>query len=364
MKTEEKVLVWLDKFEFLTYKKRVKIFDTLFCENFFEEFISSYDKIKDVISYPHFAKMQIDITNVGVDNYIKSILNKGIKLVTYYSDAYPDSLKNIKEEENPPLVLYCKGDVSLLDPEKNINIAMVGTRKPTNYGKQITEMFSKELTENGFNIVSGLADGVDTISHKGCLSAGGKTIAVVAGGLDKIYPVLNTKLSEEIAKTGLLLSEKPPFYSAQNYDFPVRNRIIAALSSGVLITEASLKSGTMHTKEYALEFGKELFVVPGNITSSQSEGCNSLIKSLQGTIVLSVDDILSVFNKPKHKIVPKTVQLSIDETLIFEILKDGEQTFDEILLKTNFDVKTLMNLLTSLSFRGIIKKLAGNCYSL
>ena len=364
MKIEEKVLIWLDKFEFLTYKKRVKIFDTLFSENFFNEFISSFGKIDKFISYSQFSKMQIDLKNNNVDDYINSLLSKGIKIITLYSDNYPENLKNIGEENNPPLVLYCKGDITLLDCTKNLNIAMVGTRKPTNYGKEITEKFSTELSENGFNIVSGLADGVDTISHKACLKAGGKTIAVVAGGLDKIYPVLNTKLSEEIAKTGLLLTEKPPCYSVQNYDFPIRNRIIAALSGGVLITEASLKSGTMHTKEYALEFGKELFVVPGNITNSQSEGCNSLIKSMQGTIVLNVNDILEVFNKPKYKIKPKTVQLNLDEAMIFEILKCGEQTFDEILLKTNFDVKTLTNLLTMMTIRGIIKKLAGNIYSL
>ena len=364
MKVEEKILIWLDKFDFLTYKKRVKIFDMLFCDNFFENFISSFEKIKNIVSYSQFAQMQIDLKNNGVDDYINSLVEKNIKLITIKSENYPQNLINMGEEYNPPLVLYCKGDVSLLDNEKNLNIAMVGTRKPTNYGKQITEKFSRELAENGFNIISGLADGVDTISHRGCLDAGGKTIAVVAGGLDKIYPVLNTKLSEEIATSGLLLTEKPPYYIAQNYDFPMRNRIIAGLAGGVLITEASLKSGTMHTKEYALEFGKELFVVPGNITSSQSEGCNSLIKSMQGTITLNVNDILDVFNKPKHKIKPKTVQLSIDEALIFDILKNGEQTFDEILLKTNFDVQTLTKLLTMLTFRGIIKKLAGNTYSL
>lgn len=364
MEIREKILVWLNKFEFLTYKKRVKIFDMLNSESFFKEFISSFEKLEDILSYAQFCQMQIDISNDGVDGYINSLLKKGIELVTLYSKDYPESLKNIREEDNPPLVLYCKGDVTLMNQEQNINIAMVGTRKPTNYGKQITEKFARELTENGFNIVSGLADGVDSVAHRACLQAGGKTIAVVAGGLDKIYPALNTKLSEDIAVNGLLLSENPPTYVAQNYDFPKRNRIIAALASGVLITEAGLKSGTMHTKEYALDYGKELFVVPGNITSSQSEGCNHLIRNMQGIITLSVDDILKTYQKPMHKIVPKSVQLSLDEALIFNILKDGEQTFDEILLKTNFDVKSLLNLLTSMTFRGIIRKLAGNTYSL
>lgn len=357
MKIEEKILVFLDSFDFLSHKKRVKIFDTLNRENFFQDFIKNYNKIEDIISYAQFSQMYAKIDEV--DNYIKSILTSGIKIVTILSPDYPESLKNIDE---PPQVLYCKGDIELL--KSDFNIAIVGTRHPTNYGKLVTEKFASELSMNGFNIVSGLADGVDTISHTACLNSNGKTISVVAGGLDNIYPSGNIKLSEKIAENGLILTEKPPFYKARNYDFPVRNRIIAGLSRGVLITEASLKSGTMHTKEYAITYGKELFVVPGNITSNASEGCNALIKDLRINMVTNVDDILKVFDKPQNKVVPKSIQLSIDEAIIFNLLKTGEKTFDEILVNTNFDVKTLTNLLTLLSFRGIIKKLAGNIYSL
>ena len=360
MNTEDKIIIWLNKFDFLTHKKRANIFDTLKSETFFDDFVLNYAKIEKFIDYTQFSTMCADLKYYNIDSYIDLLNHRGIKLITKSSKYYPTTLLEV---DNPPDVLYCKGDVSLLSSE--LNIAMVGTRRPTSYGKIITEKFSRELTLNGFNIVSGLADGVDTISHRTCVENGGKTIAVVAGGLNKIYPAFNIKLSERIVETGgLIVTEREPDYSAMNYDFPIRNRIIAGLSKGVLITEASLKSGTMHTKDYALEYGKELFVVPGNITSGASEGCNEIIKQLPACMVTSLDDILKVFDKPKNKVVPKQIQLSVDEALVFNILKDGEQTFDEILVKTNLDAKDLSKLLTFMNFRGIIKKLAGNNYSL
>lgn len=360
MNIEDKILIFLNKFDFITHKKCASIFDALKSETFFEDFILNYSKIEDYIDYSQFSLMQTDIKNNKIDDYIALLESREIKIITINSSLYPSSLKEI---DNPPQVLYCKGDVSLLN-NSNI-IAIVGTRKPTTYGKTITEKLARELTINNFCIVSGLADGVDTISHRACIENGGKTIAVMAGGFNHIYPASNLGLCDKIIQTGgLVITEKEPNYAAQNYDFPIRNRIIAGLSNGVLITEAGLKSGTMHTKEYAISYGKELFVVPGNITSSLSEGCNSIIKEIPSTIVLSVDDILKVFNKTKNKVMPKTVQLSVDEAIIFNILKDGEMSFDEILVKTNFNVKDLSNLLTLMSFRGIIKKLAGNNYSL
>jgi len=357
MRVEDKILIFLDIFDFLTHKKRESIFDRLNSKNFFENFINSFSKIEDIVNYGQFSKMYAEIKNI--DNYINKLLSKNIKLVTKFSAEYPKCLENI---DSPPHVLYCKGDLSLLNSDNNI--AIVGTRKPTNYGKTVTEKFARELTINNFNIVSGMADGVDTIAHRGCLQEKGKTVAVLAGGFDYIYPSSNEALSKSIEEKGLLITEKAPHLKALNYDFPIRNRLIAGLSKGVLITEASLKSGTMHTKEYAINYGKELFVIPGNITSSASEGCNALIKDLRINMVTSIDDILKSFDVVKKKISTKTVQLSIDEAIIYNLLKNGEKTFDEILINTNFDIKTLTNLLTMLSFRGIIKKLAGNIYSL
>ena len=356
MEIKEKILIFLDSFEFLTHKKRESIFDRLYNDKFFENFINNFKQIEDIVTYAQFSKMYAEVKNI--DTYIEKLKKQNIKTITKFSKNYPKSLENI---DAPPLVLYLKGDENLLEGN---NIAIVGTRRPTTYGKTITEKFAKELTLNGFNIISGMADGVDTISHKACLLNKGKTISVLAGGFDHIYPTLNLELSKQIEKNGLLISEKPPFVKPMNYDFPIRNRLIAALSKGVLITEASLKSGTMHTKEYAINYGKELFVVPGNITSSASEGCNALIKDLRINMVTCTEDILKVLKTQPTKIEQKSVQLSIDEAIIFNLLKEGEKTFDEILVNTNFDIKTLTNLLTLLSFRGIIKKLAGNIYSL
>lgn len=360
MLIEDKILLFLDKFQFLTYKKKLNIYELLCREDFFDRFSKSYATIEQIISYSQFSTMCIDLKNNNIDDYLESIKKKGIVTVTINSKFYPNFLKNI---DNPPFVLYCRGHVELLN-ELNSNFAIVGTRHPTNYGKQVTEKFAKELTENGFNIVSGLADGVDTISQSTCLKNGGKTISVLAGGLDYIYPPSNKLLSEEIVKNGLLITEKPPFYRAVNYDFPYRNRIIAGLSCGVLITEASLKSGTMYTKEYALNYGKELFVVPGNITSSSSEGCNALLKDLRIAMVTNIDDILENFNKTAKPVRTQSIQLSIDEAIVYDILKAGEKTFDEILLSSNFDTITLSTLLTKMSLRGIIKKTAGNSYSI
>ena len=356
---EDKILIWLDKFDFLSYKKKDSIFNALKNVDFLNDFINSYPKLENIINYEQFSRIYYDIKNNLIDEYVNSITKKGIRIITINSNDYPERLKNI---DNPPFVLYCKGDISLLNDDNNISI--VGTRHPTNYGKEVTNKFARELTINGFNIVSGLADGVDTISHKACLAEKGKTIAVLAGGFEHIYPSGNEGLSREIEKTGLLVTEKAPEYQALNYDFPYRNRIIAGLSSGVLITEASLKSGTMHTKEYAINYGKDLFVVPGNITSSASEGCNALIKDLRTNMVTSVDDILNVYHKTPNKSISKNIQLSVDEAIIYNLLKEGEMSFDELVIKTNFDSKTLSNLLTMLNFRGIIKKLAGNTYSL
>ena len=356
MKVEEKILIFLDSFDFLTHKKRELIFDRLNDENFFETFINKFNEIEDLINYAQFSKMFAEIKNI--DKYINNIQNKDIKILTRLSNEYPINFLNV---DSPPHVIYCKGDLSLLNGN---NIAIVGTRRPTNYGKTITEKFARELTLNGFNIISGLADGVDTIAHKACLQENGKTISILAGGFDYIYPSTNLSLSDKIANQGLLITEKPPHIKALQYDFPIRNRLIAALSKGVLITEASLQSGTMHTKEYAINYGKELFVVPGNITSSASEGCNALIKDLRINMVTEIGDILKVLHTPQKKIEQKSIQLSIDEAIVYNLLKDGEKSFDEILVNTNFDIKTLSNLLTMMSFRGIIKKLAGNIYSI
>ena len=355
---DERALIWLNSFSNLTYHKKKTLLDMYDKPSLlFDNFLKDKDKFLTVIDDKIYDVMAYANTDSFVDTHIKNITTSNTGIVTMLSDAYPDSLKNI---DSPPIVLYYRGDISLL---KAKCFAIVGTRRITNYGRTITEMFTKGLVDGGFCIVSGLSSGVDTVAHETTLNCKGKTIAVLAGGFDYIYPPTNHNLSKQIEQQGLLLTECKPNEKAEPYYFPIRNRIIAGLSKGVLITEADEKSGSMHTKNYALDNNIDVYAVPGNITSSVSRGCNRIISNGQAKAVLEVGDILEEYNikyQPKQQTL---FQLSEQEQIVLDIIGEQEMPFSEILIKTKLDVKTLTTLLTTLSIRGIIKKLAGNIYS-
>ena len=353
-------ILWLDYFEELTYKKKadlLSLFPT--AKDLFENFKVAKDKILSVIGEDIYNKMAKTNSVKSIENYLERICKIGIKFVTIYDDRYPKTLKNI---DMPPFVLYYKGNFDLVD---SLSIAIVGTRKPTIYGKTATEDFAQKLSNAGFCIVSGLALGVDTIAHETTIKNNGKTIAVLAGGLDNIYPSVNFSLSKEIEKNGLLLSEYRPGIEPESWHFPIRNRIIAGLSKGVLITEAGLKSGSIHTKNYALDFGRDVFAVPGNIFSAQSLGCNEMIKNGQAKLVTEIDDILEEYNLVYTATEEEPdKEFSDDEKLVMKLLSEKELSYQEIVNKTKIDAKTLNSLLTTMAIRGIIKKLAGNYYCL
>lgn len=211
-----------------------------------------------------------------------------IEEISIESKEYPEQLREIYDA---PLKLYVLGDKEIL---KQFGIAIVGSRDATEYGKKVTLQFAKDLSKNGINIISGLALGIDTCAHLGTLyqDSIGKTIAVLGGGLDEIYPKQNVELAKQIIKNGgCIISEYPLGAKPEKLHFPQRNRIISGLSKGVLIVEASEKSGSLITVDFALEQGREVFAVPGNISSSTSAGTNNLIK--QGAkLVTSYEDIL------------------------------------------------------------------------
>ncbi|PKK96127.1 MAG: DNA-protecting protein DprA [Tenericutes bacterium HGW-Tenericutes-4] len=358
---EEAVVIWLDLFEGVTIKRKYEILNSYKnAEYLFLGFKNDFSKFDSFLDANLFSKMSyaldLDFLNKQVIEYERM----KVSVITYNSKNYPKTLKQIA---TPPLVLYCRGDVSLL---QNECFSVVGTRRATRYGKRMTEKFATALSNAGFTIVSGLADGIDTESHRATLSAGGKTIAVLGGGVFEIYPQSNIALANEIIEKGLLISEYKPYDKPVNFHFPIRNRIIAGLSCGVLIPEAGLKSGSMHTKEYALEENRDLFVIPGNIDSTESAGCNEIIKHLQGTCVTTPDDILAFYHKTRVNVTdkPQHLQLTIEEKLIIDILKVDEVHYDELVEKTKLDTKTLNSLLTVMQVRGIIKKLPGNLYSI
>lgn len=226
----------------------------------------------------------------NLDKYLEYMSKNNIEIIDIYNKYYPDKLKLIYD---PPIVLYVKGNKTILN---NKSIAIVGCRLPTNYGKNIANNMAYNLSVNNINIISGLARGIDTCSHIGCLKAKGTTIAVVGCGLDRVYPEENKKLFEDIIKSGgAVISEYVIGTRPLAKNFPRRNRIISGLSNGTLIIEAKEKSGTLITADFALEQGKEVYAVPGNITSINSFGTNELIK--QGAkIVTNVQDILEDLN--------------------------------------------------------------------
>lgn len=359
----EKALIFLSMFD-LAYKKEQELL-SLFSEpkylltTFFDR-QEEICKIFEKGSHNFIAEMEKTIKDGILNSYIRNLSDKEIVVLTLYSENYPDSLRDM---EMPPFTLFCKGDISLLTSD---GIGLVGTRTPTSYGKIITEQFCRGLVENGFTIVSGLACGVDTISHKTALENGGKTIAVLGGGFDNLYPSMNENLAKQIVEKGLLITEYRPNVSPTVYTFPFRNRIIAGLSKGVLITEAGEKSGALHTKEFALEMGREVFAVPGNVTSPMSKGTNRLIKSAQCACVLNYEDIVCVFrNKVVTSFRPSNYsQLSFDEQMVLKLLESEERDFEELQLETKLQTSKLNSMLTMLQIKGIIKQMPGNSYCL
>lgn len=214
------------------------------------------------------------------------IAKLGVSLVPFQDSRYPRLLKEIHD---PPLVLYARGRVELL---QQFSLGVVGTRRPTPYGLAATERIATELARTGLVITSGMARGIDSAAHKATLATGGDTMAVFGSGIDHIYPAENKKLSEEISAKGLLLSEYPMGTPGHPQNFPVRNRIISGLSVGVLVVEGAQYSGSAITAMMAMEQGREVFAVPGNITSKMSWGPNLLIK--QGAkLVQSAEDVLA-----------------------------------------------------------------------
>ncbi len=349
----EKFLVLMSMHE-ISYKKQEELLDTVKP--------LSLDKVFEnpngILSTEEVIKIAADFDETTFVASIENMKNSGIEILTIESEDYPESLINLPER---PLILYAKGDLSLL---KKDCFSIVGTRMPSSYGKIVTERFAKELAESGFVIVSGLCYGVDQISHRMALDAGGKTIAVVASGFNKIYPQTNFVLAQEIVEKGLLLSEYPPSFSAKKYTFPRRNRIIAGLGKGVLITEAAFKSGTTHTKEFALEYGRDVFAVPGNITSEKSQLTNHIIKTAQGECVLEPKDILEFYGMEAKAKKTKVETLSFDEKAIVDLLEGEPRDFDYLAKKSNIPVNILNSCLTTLEIRGLIRKLPAQMYAL
>jgi DNA processing protein len=286
----------------------------------------------------------------------------GINVYTIHDSEYPENLKNIYD---PPPVLYVKGGIK---EEDGLAIGIVGSRKATDYGLKAAERIAYRLAEVGITIVSGMALGIDSAAHRGALHAKGRTIAVCGCGLKYTYPVSNYNLGVEIAGNGAMVSEYPFDTPANPYQFPARNRIISGMSLGVIIVEAGERSGSLITADYALEQGREVFAVPGNISSPNSIGTNALIKS-GAKLVSSIEDILEELNldvvfKDNNEAAAannnEATEISIEESLVLKILKKKEAGKDEIAAVSGLPAGKVMAALTMLEIKGMIQQIGEN----
>ena len=295
----------------------------------------------------------------------------GCQVVAYSSHDYPALLK---QTPDPALVLYVRGDVKVLSQH---GVGIVGTRRPTAYGSQVAERLSRDLAQRQLVIVSGLARGVDSAAHRGAIEAGGKTVAVLGSGIDVIYPRENKRLAEQVAESGALISEFPPGTSPSPQNFPIRNRTISGLSLGVIVVEAAEYSGSLITARLAVEQNREVFAVPGNITSPQSFGPNHLIKQGAKLVDEWMDVIEEFPAEIRMQLLPAAEaseqaadarqagslfeqSFTPDQKAVFEVLRADAALFvDDILGSAGIPQPRVMTALLELEMAGVIRQLPG-----
>jgi DNA processing protein len=303
---------------------------------------------------------------------LKRIRRAGITALSLKNPDYPKSLSVISD---PPPLLYVKGEIL---PSDHQAIAIVGSRKASSYGIRTAERMACELSAHGFTIVSGMARGVDSAAHSGALSGGGRTLAVLGCGLDILYPRENAKLREEIFQNGAVISEFSLGTPPLSTNFPHRNRIISGLSLGTLVVEAAERSGSLITAQCALEQGREVFAIPGNLGATNSQGTNRLIKA-GAKLVEGIEDILEEL-KPQlgreHLPLPQRRQSSassasgggsggpLDPTaeILYEMLSDEPRHIDELITQSHLPSAQVSGTLLQLELKGTIKQLSGQLY--
>ncbi len=286
------------------------------------------------------------------------IQSKGIHVLTWLDETYPQRLKEI---EQPPPVLYVRG---ALIPEDTWAVAIVGTRRVTPYGRQVTEEIASFLAANSITVISGLARGVDAIAHNAALKAGGRTLAVLGSGVDRIYPPENRAMAEQIFEHGAVLSDYVPGTPPESSNFPPRNRIISGLSMAVVVVEAGETSGALITAEFAAEQGREVFAVPGNILAPQSKGTNKLIQ--QGALpLLSASDIMQTLNLTQvgqHKAARKALPTDEVEAKLLGTMGEEPLHVDEIRGQTGLPIEKVSATLVMMELKGMVRQVGNMHY--
>jgi len=295
---------------------------------------------------------------VDPDEELDRLARYGVRALTWDDEAYPTRLKEIYD---PPPVLYVRGEPSDADEWA---VAVVGTRRPTPYGRQVAEEMAFALAGNRICVVSGLARGIDSIAHKAALEAGGRTIAVLACGLDIVYPPEHARLAREIMERGALVSDYPLSTQPRGDYFPRRNRIMSGLSLGVLVVEGDVKSGAMITARLALEQNREVFAVPGSIFSPQSRGTNSLIQE-GAKLVQRVEDILEELNLtmvPQQMEMKELIPATDTEAALLRHISKEPVHVDEVCRQSGLPISTVSSVLAMLELKGLVRQMGPMAY--
>ncbi len=303
--------------------------------------------------------------SVDLAGELKRIAEFGCHVLTQTDEDYPPSLREIYD---PPIVLYVKGRISAKD--KNA-VAMVGSRQTTHYGLEVARKLAYQLAYVGVTVVSGGARGIDTAAHQGALTAKGRTVAVLGTGINIIFPSENAELFERIAASGAVLTQFPFNRPADKQSFPIRNRIVAGMTLGTVVVEANMTSGALITANFATEYGRQIFAVPGRIDSPRSKGCHELIKK-GAKLCEGAEDILSEFEylfpasnrppAPNETGVLPTIALSENEQKVYDALSREEISIDEVIRHSGLPSSSVSVALLGLEMKRLVKQLPGKMF--
>ncbi len=301
------------------------------------------------------TREQLDLAGI-----IERIDKLGQTVIAFDDPRYPQLLK---ETPAPPLVLYVEGTI---EPEDDLSIAVVGSRESTPYGRDVARMIAGDLATGGVTVVSGLARGIDGVAHEAALAAGGRTIAVLAGGVDWIYPSEHKGLARRIRDRGALISEYPPKTRPVPRNFPARNRIMAGLSSGVVIVEARIKSGTLITANYAAHYNREVFAVPGSVLSPASSGCHHLLRE-GACLATSAADILKELQLESlatgQDVAEDTTPVTPEERVILSSLTIEPQHIDDLAVLVERPIHEVATALMMLELQGRVRNAGAQHYA-
>jgi DNA processing protein len=299
------------------------------------------------------ARHQVDL-----EQLVAKVEGSGAQVLTWDSPSYPSLLAQIPD---PPPVLFVRGEITASD---EWGVAVVGTRKATTYGREVARRLAGELARNGVTVISGMARGIDGVSHRAALEAGGRTIAVLGCGVDVVYPSEHRRLAAQIAENGALVSDYPLGTQPEASNFPPRNRIISGLSLGVVVVEAGVTSGALITADFAADQGREVFAVPGSILTSTSVGCNRLLREGAGVVTEARDvlESLHLDQLAEKQVAREVLPANATEAALFEVLSPEPSHVDDLARVTGLPVETVSSALVMMELKGMVRQVGGLQY--